>query len=92
MLKLKLTRKMKKDVKLMVAQGKDTSKLYEVLKMLVSEMRLPKKYFDHQLKGKMKRYRECHIEPDWLLVYEIKLDELILLALRTGSHTEIFDE
>jgi len=83
---------MKQDVKLIAKQGKDTSKLDEVLKMLVSEMRLPQKYSDHQLKGKMKRYRECHIEPDWLLVYEIRFNELILLALRTGSHTDIFGE
>jgi len=92
MLQIKLTRKMRQDVKRVSKQGKDISKLIEVFDLLASEKKMPIKYLDHPLKGKMKGCRECQIEPDWLLVYEIKANELILLALRTGSHTDIFDE
>jgi mRNA interferase YafQ len=60
--------------------------------MLAARQSMPEKYRDHQLKGKMKEYRECHIEPDWLLIYQIFEDELILSASGTGTHSDLFDE
>ncbi len=83
--------KMKRDVKLMVKRGKDVSKLIAVLDLLSLREKLPAKHKDHQLKGKLKDFRECHIEPDWLLMYQIYEDELILSATRTGSHSDLFD-
>jgi mRNA interferase YafQ len=53
---------------------------------------MPDKYKDHPLKGEMNGYRECHIEPDWLLVYRISEDKLILLASGTGTHLDLFEE
>ena len=53
---------------------------------------MPHQYKDHPLKGEMSGFRECHIEPNWLLVYQILNDELILLAAGTGAHADLFDE
>jgi len=86
------TKKMKRDVKRMKKRGKDLSKLITTLDLLLSGMPMPQKYQDHLLKGEMRGYRECHIEPDWLLVYRIVHDELILLASATGTHSDLFDE
>ena len=89
MLEIVYTTQMKKDVKLMKKQGKDINKLIETLKMLASRQTMPPKYLDHQLIGNFKKFRECHIEPDWLLMYQILEDELILSAVRTGSHSQL---
>ncbi len=59
-----------------------------VLNLLANKVVLPAKYKDHSLSGKWKGYRECHIEPDWLLIYKVTQNELILSA--TGSHDELF--
>ena len=66
------------------------SELLYVTELLKNRKNLPKKYQDHQLKGKLKSFRECHIFPDFLLVYEIEKDLLILSLIRMGSHSEIF--
>jgi mRNA interferase YafQ len=88
MLKIKYTPRMKKDVKLQVKRGKDLTLLETVLEMLVNQVRLPEKYHDHALPGDWKDFRECHIESDWLLIYRIFEDELILSATRTGTHSD----
>jgi mRNA interferase YafQ len=90
MLKIKFTKKMKRDAKRMEKRGKDMSKLDIVLGLLVLRQPLPQKYGDHSLKGTMRDFRECHIEPDWLLVYCVWADELILLATATGTHSDVF--
>lgn len=83
---------MKHDVKLMQKRGKDITKLIEVLDLLSKDVELPVKYKDHQLIGKLKDFRECHIEPDWLLVYQIFKNQLILTATATGSHSDLFNK
>ena len=72
----------------MKKRGKDMSKLDDVIDMLCDGRQLPTKYDDHPLFGENKGSRECHIEPDWLLKYRIDKDELILVAMRTGSHSD----
>lgn len=84
------TNRMKKDVKLMKKRGQDLDKLINVLSLLSSGKSLPVQYRDHQLSGNLHDFRECHIEPDWLLMYQIYEDTLILSAVATGSHSELF--
>ena len=79
---------MRKSTKLMQKRGKDMSKLRNIIKILATGTELPPKYLDHSLKGNYCGYRECHIEPDWLLIYKIIKDELFLVRL--GSHSELF--
>ena len=81
---------MKKDVKLMKKRGKDLNKLVNVLFLLSTGNPLPIQYRDHQLTGNLHDFRECHIEPDWLLMYQIFEDTLILSATATGSHADLF--
>ncbi|MDD5850972.1 MAG: type II toxin-antitoxin system YafQ family toxin [Galactobacillus timonensis] len=71
-------------------QGKDLSILQNILQMLVEEKDLDAKYCDHALTGNYIGFRECHIQPDWLLIYLINHQELILTASRTGSHSDLF--
>lgn len=91
MLAIRFNNRMKRDVKLMKKRGKDISKLEKVLDKLANNEILPEKNKDHQLNGVWKDFRECHIEPDWLLIYRIEEDELILYATATGSHADLFD-
>jgi len=77
--KVKFTGQFKKDLKLAKKQGKDLDKLFNVIEILEKGEKLEKKYEDHSLSGEYKGTRECHIEPDWLLVYEIMNDVLILM-------------
>ena len=84
------TGKMKKDVRRMKKRGKDMSKLITVLDMLADKQPLPEQYKDHQLSGKLFDFRECHIEPDWLLMYQYYDDILILSATATGTHADLF--
>jgi len=90
MLRLSFSNKMKRDAKRMEKQGKDMSKLKEVLGLLVYGQPLPPRCKDHPLKGFLNGFRECHIESNWLLVYRIVKDELLLLATATGSHSDLF--
>jgi len=89
--KTRFTNEMKRQVKLMIKRGKDINKLDCVIKILASGCRLPEKYKDHSLSGNYFGYRECHIEPDWLLVYKIIENELILIAVTTGTHSDLFN-
>jgi len=79
----------KRDVRLLIKRGKDMDKLKDIIQRLVNAERLPPRNKDHQLKGTLKDCRECHIEPDWLLVYRIEGSELCLI--RTGGHSDLFD-
>ena len=88
---LVFTTRMKRDLKLMKKRGKDISKLETVLDILLSGQDLPEQYKDHQLKGEMHEFRECHIEPDWLLVYRKEENEFILYATATGTHADLFN-
>lgn len=90
MYKIVYTNRMKKDAKLMKKRGKDLNKLINVLSILASGDPLPIQYRDHQLSGNLHDFRECHIEPDWLLLYQIHEDILILSATATGSHADLF--
>ncbi len=92
MLQIEYTNRMKKDVKLMKKRGKDLSKLVIVLDLLSKVEVLPAKYRDHALTGNLNDFRECHIEPDWLLLYQIFENELILSATATGSHADLFEK
>ena len=87
---LDFTSKFKKDVKLLKKQGKNIEKLYEIINILAYGEELDAKYRDHNLIGNYKGYRECHIESDWLLIYKIMENILILTLSRTGSHSELF--
>ena len=80
---LPFTSQFKKDLKLAKKQNKDLGKLFEVIDILA-------KYKDHSLTGNYRGTRECHIEPDWLLIYEIRGDVLVLMHYRLGSHSELF--
>lgn len=82
----------KKDYKKVKKQNKDISKLKYVVEKLANGEKLEFKYFDHELCDNNYFYncRECHIEPDWLLIYKLNNDELILLLIETGSHSELF--
>ncbi len=91
MLRIRFANRMKRDVKLMKKRGKNLSKLESILEKLALRENLPVKNRDHQLAGEMQGFRECHIESDWLLIYRIEEDELILYATATGSHADLFD-
>jgi mRNA interferase YafQ len=84
------TRKMKSDVKRMQKRGKDLSKLSTALSILASGRYLPQSNKDHPLTGNMSGFRECHIEADWLLIYRIEDERLILVAIATGTHADLF--
>lgn len=90
MLDLIFTTKFKKDYKRMRKRGKDKKKLEDTLDMLMKGIPLSKDYHDHELQGRYIGFRECHIEPDWFLIYAINQEELILVASRTGSHSDLF--
>ena len=90
MYKIVYTNRMKRDVRLMKKRGKDIGKLVNILSLLASSSPLPLQYKDHALSGSLRDFRECHIEPDWLLMYQIYEDVLILSAVATGSHADLF--
>ena len=92
MLKVAFTGQFKKDYKLAVKRGCDPKKLEKVITLLANEQPLPEKCRDHALTNSRnyKDMRECHIEPDWLLVYKVLKETLILRLIRTGSHSDLF--
>lgn len=90
MRKIFFTTQYKKDLKLALRRNLPEEKLNEVIKMLAMDEVLPESNLDHPLKGQYKGCRECHIQPDWLLIYS-KEDEVNLLSLvRTGTHSDLF--
>lgn len=90
MLRIIPSNQFKKDLRLAKKRGMNIDKLREVINVLSSNGSLDKKYRDHNLTGQYKEFRECHIEPDWLLIYRIDNNELELFLLRTGSHSDLF--
>jgi len=92
MLQLVTTTKFRKDYKRIRKRGYDLSLLENVLDTLQRQEPLAQRYKDHALTGNYKGFRECHIGPDWLLIYAIGDSELILVASRTGTHSDLFDE
>ena len=89
---VKFTTQFKKDLKLAKKQNKDIEKLFAVVELLANGEKLDFKYKDHDLSGNYKGTRECHIEPDWLLVYEYQNDVLVLMLYRLGSHSELLNK
>lgn len=87
---IKFTNQFKKDIKLAKKQNKKLEKLFNVINLLSNGEQLDLKYKDHELDGNFKGTRECHIEPDWLLIYEIQNDVLVLVLIRVGSHSDLF--
>jgi len=90
MLTIKYQTSFKKDYKRIKKRGYNTRLLQEVIELLATEKELPAKYHEHSLIGNYAGCKECHITPDWLLIYEINNDELILYLTRTGTHSDLF--
>ncbi len=88
--KIKSSRKFDKDLRKIQKRGYDLNLIKSVIRKLANGERLPEKNKDHILLGNYKGCRECHITPDWLLVYELLNDELILYLTRTGTHSDLF--
>ena len=86
-----LTGKFKKSLKLAKRRGLNLELLDEVVTMLQKNITLEEKYRDHELKGKYQGFRECHIQPDWLLIYLKENDVLTLTLVDTGSHADLFN-
>lgn len=90
MLDIVLSTQFKKDLKTAAKRGYDLSILNQVVDALASEKELDQKYHDHSLSGEYSKFRECHLKPDWLLIYKKNEKELLLLLARTGSHSDLF--
>ena len=84
------TSKFKKDYKSMMKRNLDIHLLDEAIRILARGDSLPPRYSDHALSGNWKGFRECHILPDWLLIYTIDDNNLILVLSRTGTHSDLF--
>ena len=80
--------KFKKDVKLMISRGLDIERLLSVIADLATGIKLADRFHDHPLQGNRKGTRDCHVEPDWVLIYAITDDRLLLI--RTGTHADLF--
>lgn len=91
MLTVKFTSAYKKSYKLMKKRGKNLTLLEEVVDTLRQGKALEERFRDHELKGKFKGFRECHIQPDWLLIYLIENDVLTLTLVDTGSHSDLLN-
>ena len=88
--RIKPTSRFQKDLKRIQKRGYDLEKIKEVILTLADGKTLDPKYDDHSLTGEYFGCRECHIAPDWLLIYELYEDELILYLTRTGTHSDLF--
>lgn len=91
MLKPSYTKQFDKDLKRMLKRGKKENKLKIIIRRLINEEILEPKYRDHKLVGKYKGRRECHIEPDWLLIYLVDKTNKNIIFERTGNHPDLFD-
>lgn len=90
MLDVRYSSKFKKDFKVCTNRGYKLGLIQQIIDILRIPDKLPQKNFDHNLIGNYSGYRECHITPDWLLIYKYSDDELILY--RTGTHSDLFDK
>ena len=93
MLKIKFQGRFKKDYQQSIRRGCDPKRLMQVITLLADQQPLPPNYKDHALKDskRCKGMRECHIQPDWLLVYQIDQEMLLLRLIRTGTHSDLFE-
>ena len=82
----------KRELKKSERRGKDMQKVRKVISLLCAGTPLPAEYRDHPLKGRFIGYRECHLEPDWLLMYKKNEGRLLLFLVRTGTHADLFGE
>lgn len=92
MLTLVTTTQFRKDYKRIKKRGYDLSRLEKVIDTLLAEKPLEKQYRDHSLTGSYAGFRECHILPDWLFIYAIQRDTLILTASCTGTHSDLLEK
>lgn len=90
MLTIKYHTLFKKDFKRINKRGYDISRLEKIVELLANEVPLPEQFKDHNLSGNYNGFRECHIAPDWLLIYQVNNNELVLVLSRTGSHSDLF--
>lgn len=90
MLNVRYTVQFKKDYKLAVKRGYNPKELEKVIDLLKTGEPLPQIYKDHPLSGEWKNYRDCHIRPDWILIYRVIEDSLVLELSRTGTHSDLF--
>ena len=90
MLTIKYHTMFKKDFKRIKKRGYDISRLENIVELLANEVPLPEQFKDHNLSGNYNGFRECHIAPDWLLIYQVNNNELVLVLSRTGSHSDLF--
>lgn len=88
--RIQKTTQFKKDCQKMKKRGYDLQDLEDILNILIVGEKLPEKNKDHDLVGNLIGFRECHITPDWLLIYYIQNDRLVLVCARTGSHSDLF--
>lgn len=91
MLDVVLSNRFKKDLKLAAKRGCDLSLLESIVDQLAAQQPLPEKNRDHDLTGDYIGFRECHIRPDWLLIYRVDGEQLMLFLFRTGTHSDLFD-
>lgn len=89
-MEIRTTSKFRKDLKLAKKKGLNIALLQEVVDVLASGEKLSEKHRDHALTGDWESFRECHIQPDWLLIYKISGVSLILTLVRTGTHSDLF--
>lgn len=89
---VKFTNQFKKDYKLAKKRGKRMELINEAINILADGEALPEKYRDHSLSGNWTGHRECHIQPDWLMVYYFEDDILVLTLARTGTHSDLFSK
>lgn len=90
MLTIKYHTLFKKDFNRIKKRGYDISRLEKIVELLANEVPLPEQFKDHNLSGNYNGFRECHIAPDWLLIYQVNNNELVLVLSRTGSHSDLF--
>lgn len=89
--KVKYSSKFKRNYKLAKKRGMNVKLLEEIIDKLRRRIPLEKRYKDHELRGRYKGFRECHIQPDWLLVYFVEDDVLVLTLVDTGTHADLFE-
>ena len=90
MLEIRPSGRFKRDLRILAKRGLDLGLLNDVVDQLANGLSLDKKYKDHPLSGEYAGFRECHIQPDWLLIYRIDEGYLFLFLSRTGSHSDLF--
>lgn len=90
MLTIKYHTLFKKDFKRIKKRGYDISRLEKIVELLANEVPLPEQFKDHNLSGNYNGFRECHVAPDWLFIYQVNNNELVLVLSRTGSHSDLF--